>query len=82
MTVKKVSTSGTSGIGAGTRGSAEFVVVLCAHRACAWSPVMGAVVDAVEADGRSRSPKADCNRRDFIGVVWSKNGCQHPSCRF
>ena len=64
MTVRKVSTSGTKGIGAGTRGSSGCVP-LCAHRACALSPG-AAIEDAGAEQGRSKSPRADCIRRDFI----------------
>ena len=64
MTVRKVSTSGTKGIGAGTRGSSGCVP-LCAHRACALSP--GAAIEGADAEqGRNKSPRADCIRRDFI----------------
>lgn len=62
--VRKVSTSGTKGMVAGTSGSFGSES-LCTHLACARSP--GADVKIEEAaQGRDKSPKAEDARKDFI----------------
>ena len=64
--VRKVSTSGTKGMGAGISGSFGSES-LCAHLACARRP--GADVIGVATQARDRSPKADGTRKDFIRAV-------------